>query len=209
MSLKAVSRIIAAVRPPGGETPQEATTHDPWTHGLDRMHRGRDDRPPHQRRALGCGLPRADGFHPLHRHPGRHRTSWGRAGFAVFGRAQILICQPHSAPTISPPSLSLGIAYRLLPYVNTAADSPYPSMQFQGYPAISSDHNGRPYFTYMSGVSRGSGWVPVNGLRSGLCLSSLVVGFVGAFVGGFIARRPVPRRDALVAGTQFRREVVS
>jgi hypothetical protein len=121
------------------------------------------------------------------------RGAW--AGFAVFGWAHFLICQPHSAPTISPPSLSLEIAYRLLPYFNKAAILPYPSMQFQGYPAISSDHNGRLYLTYMSGVSGGSGWVPVNSLRAGLCLSSLVVGFVGAFVGGFIARRCVARRD--------------
>jgi hypothetical protein len=37
------------------------------------------------------------------------RGAW--AGFAVFGWAQFLICQPHTAPAVGPTSLSTGIAY--------------------------------------------------------------------------------------------------
>src|SRR5438270_10853123 len=40
------------------------------------------------------------------------RGAW--AGFAVFGWAQFLICQPNTAPPVSPTSLTNRIAYRLL-----------------------------------------------------------------------------------------------
>jgi hypothetical protein len=135
------------------------------------------------------------------------RGAW--AGFAVFGWAQFLICQPHAAPTFGPPSLSMGIAYRLLPYVNTAARMPKPSMQFEGSPAFSADGDGNPYLIFVSGTYTGGGWVPVNSLRAGLCLSSIMVGSIGALAGGSIARHSVARRDESAAGAQFRREVVS
>jgi hypothetical protein len=46
------------------------------------------------------------------------RGAW--AGFAVFGWAQFLICQPQSALPVGPTSLSMGIACRLLPYITPA-----------------------------------------------------------------------------------------
>jgi hypothetical protein len=123
------------------------------------------------------------------------RGAW--AGFAVFGWAQFLICQPQSAPPVGPTSLSMGIACRLLPYITPVRSMPPPSFRIGGYPAIASDDNGEPMmlFVFPGGASRSGGYLPVHTLRAGLCLTSLVVGFLGAIVGSFVARHSVARRN--------------
>jgi hypothetical protein len=123
------------------------------------------------------------------------RGAW--AGFAVFGWAMFFICQPHSAPAIGPTPLPMLLAYRVFFYLGKPADFPTVSFQIPGYPAIMADGE---QGIILAGVSGGSAAirsrVPVNSLRSGLCLTSLLVGFVGALVGGFIARRCVARGDS-------------
>jgi hypothetical protein len=113
------------------------------------------------------------------------RGAW--AGFAVFGWAQFLICQPHSAPsTARPTSLPTGIAYRFLPNVTT--QPPMAQLILQDQPPIWTDAGGKSYLLTVTdqGII---GVVPLYSLCALLCLSSLVVGFIGAIVGGFIARR--------------------
>ncbi len=114
------------------------------------------------------------------------RGAW--AGFAVFGWAQFLICQPHTAPTIGPASLPMGIACRLLTQVHhTAPAAPVLTVRI---PDLTVIHAGDGIPILMDG-SKGKvlGLIPVHGLRANLCLSSILVGFLGAIVGGFIARR--------------------
>jgi hypothetical protein len=116
------------------------------------------------------------------------RGAW--AGFAVFGWAQFLICQPHSAPAvgITPPTIDM--ACRLLAYLDAPRLAPAPSFRIPGYPIITSDPDGRPL---MSTLSRGSlrlyPYLPVHSLRALLCLSSVVSGYLGAVVGGLVAHR--------------------
>jgi hypothetical protein len=58
------------------------------------------------------------------------RGAW--AGFAVFGWAQFLICQPNTAPPVGATSLSNGIAYRLLiRHHGTGQEIPPPSRKNQ------------------------------------------------------------------------------
>jgi hypothetical protein len=125
------------------------------------------------------------------------RGAW--AGFAVFGWAQFLICQPQSAPPVGPTSLPMGIACRLLPYITPTRSMPPPSFRIGGYPAISSSPDGEPimFFVFPGGASGFSGYLPVHTLRSGLCLTSLIVGLLGAIVGGSIDRRSITRRASL------------
>jgi hypothetical protein len=124
------------------------------------------------------------------------RGAW--AGFAVFGWAQFLICQPQSALPVGPTSLSMGIACRLLPYITPARNMTPPSFRIGGYPAISSDADGKPIMlvVFPSGAAISGGYLPVHTLRAGLCLTSLIVGLLGAIVGGFIDRRSIARRDS-------------
>ena len=123
------------------------------------------------------------------------RGAW--AGFAVFGWAQFFICQPHSAPALGPTSLPMAMAYRLFFRVGDPAQFPTVSFQIPGHPAIMADGDGKPFLAAVSGGSAGfRGMVPVNSLRAGLCLTSILVGFVGAIVGGFIAGRCVARGDS-------------
>jgi hypothetical protein len=79
------------------------------------------------------------------------RGAW--AGFAVFGWAQFLICQPHAAPNLGPTTLTTELACRLLPYINTATNLPDISFRIPGYPAIMSDGAGRPFMGVVSGGS--------------------------------------------------------
>ena len=124
------------------------------------------------------------------------RGAW--AGFAVFGWAQFLICQPNTAPALGPTSLSMGIAYRLLPYVTTAIRFPPPTFRIAGYPAIMADGDGKPFLAAVSGGSAGSlGYVPLHSLRTGLCLSSLII--------VLLRRRRWPRRPPLLRRRLARR----
>jgi hypothetical protein len=49
---------------------------------------------------------------------------------------------------------------------------------------------------FPSGAAISGGYLPVHTLRAGLCLTSLIVGLLGAIVGGFIDRRSIARRDS-------------
>jgi hypothetical protein len=123
------------------------------------------------------------------------RGAW--AGFAVFGWALFFICQPHSAPALGPTTLPMTLAYRIFFHIGNPAEFPTVSFQIPGHPAIMADNQGEPYLAAVSGGSAGfRGRVPVNSLRAGLCLTSILVGFVGAIIGGFIARRCVARGDS-------------
>src|SRR4051812_4066852 len=53
------------------------------------------------------------------------RGAW--AGFAVFGWAVFLICQPHSAPTVGPISLPIAMAYRVVFFVSAPQQFPWVS----------------------------------------------------------------------------------
>ncbi len=122
------------------------------------------------------------------------RGAW--AGFAVFGWALFLVCQPHSAPSVGPTSLPMAMAYRVVFYVSDPVEFPRVSFQIPGYPAIMTDGRGEPFLAAVSGGSAGgSGRIPINSLRSGLCLLSIVAGVVGALVGSFIARRCAGRGE--------------
>jgi hypothetical protein len=117
-------------------------------------------------------------------------------GFAVFGRAQFLICQPNSAPIVGPTSLSMEIVCRVLFFINTSPNLPDPSFKISGFPAIASDGNREPDFmAVLGGTGHTLGWLPVYSLRAGLCLSCIVVGFVGAIIGSLISRYFVAVRD--------------
>src|SRR5258707_5918306 len=70
------------------------------------------------------------------------RGAW--AGFAVFGWAVFLICQPHSAPPVGPTTLPMEMAYRVAFYVSGPIRFPWVSFQIPGYPAIMADGRGKP-----------------------------------------------------------------
>jgi hypothetical protein len=127
------------------------------------------------------------------------RGAW--AGFAVFGWAQFLICQPNAAPAVGPTSLSNGIAYRLLLHISNSTRFPPPLFGISGYPAIASDDDGRAVMllAVSGGSASGVGFVPIHSLRAALCLSSIIAGFLGAFVGGFVARHSIAKREELGA----------
>jgi hypothetical protein len=108
------------------------------------------------------------------------RGAW--AGFAVFGWAI---------------TLPMAMAYRIFFHVGNPAQFPTVSFQIPGYPAIMADGDGEPFLAAVSGGWAGfRGPVPVNSLRAGLCLTTILVGFVGAIVGGFIVRRCGARSDS-------------
>ncbi len=117
------------------------------------------------------------------------------AGFAVFGWAQFLICQPNTAPPVGPTSLSNRIAYRLLiRYHGTGQDIPPLSNPIPEFTSVLDVGDGKPSLVSQSNRTLGQtlvlrGLIPVHGLRACLCLSSLLAGLVGAAVGGFVARR--------------------
>src|SRR5262249_30293321 len=109
------------------------------------------------------------------------RGAW--AGFAVFGWVQFLIYQPHSAPALGPTPLPMAMAYRVFFSLGNPVAFPTVSFQIPGYPAIMADGDGEPFLAAVSGGSAGFlGRIPVNSLRAGLCLTSILVGFVGALV---------------------------
>ncbi len=121
------------------------------------------------------------------------RGAW--AGFAVFGWAVFLICQPHSAPTVGPTSLPIAMAYRVVFFVSAPQKFPWVTFQIPGgYPAIMADGEGEAMLSAVRGGNATfRGMVPVNSLRAGLCLLSLAAGIVGAVAGSFIDRRTVAR----------------
>jgi hypothetical protein len=94
------------------------------------------------------------------------RGAW--AGFAVFGWAIFLLCQPNSARFEGQVPQTTAVAGWLLQF--TILPTPSTTRAFFEQDVIHS-------------------------VRSLLCLLSLIVGLLGAIVGGFIARRCVVRRD--------------
>ena len=130
------------------------------------------------------------------------RGAW--AGFAVFGWAQFLICQPHTAPPVGPAPISMRIAYRLLmQFHHTAHDAPPLSAPFPEFTTVMDVGDGKPILVTQSkqtGTFRG--FIPVHGLRANLCLSSILAGFLGAIIGGFVGRRSGARNgDSVVSAT--------
>jgi hypothetical protein len=115
------------------------------------------------------------------------RGAW--AGFAIFGWGLFLICQPHTAPAVGPTSLVMGVVVRLIPQ-DPDLRFPRPSFRLNGYPAISSDIEGRPGLIAVSGGSATThGDVPVHSLRAFLCLSCLISGGFGTIVGRWVEGR--------------------
>jgi hypothetical protein len=117
------------------------------------------------------------------------RGAW--AGFAVFGWAQFLICQPNTAPPVGATSLTNGIAYRLLiRYHGTGQEIPPLTSQPPEFTTVLDVGDGKPVLVSESKqVHVLRGFIPVHGLRACLCLSSLLAGLLGAAVGGLITRR--------------------
>jgi len=117
------------------------------------------------------------------------RGAW--AGFAVFGWAQFLICQPNTAPPVGVASLTNGIAYRLLMrHHGTGQEIPPLTNQPPEFTEVMDVGDGKPILVSESKqVHVFRGFIPVYGLRACLCLSSLVAGLLGAVVGGLITRR--------------------
>jgi hypothetical protein len=115
------------------------------------------------------------------------RGAW--AGFAIFGWAQFLICQPQAAPPVGPTSLTMGLVARLIPD-DPAALHPSATFRIAGFPIIYTDNEGRPM---LGAVSGGSAtfvrFVPVNSLRAFLCFGCLICGGFGAIVGRWVERR--------------------
>ena len=130
------------------------------------------------------------------------RGAW--AGFAVFGWAQFFMCQPYTLPRgelpalpVETPSLSVEFAYRLLRCANTPTSLEDPPREHIGR-GIGLDHEGELVLLVpllRSGAL--SGWVSVHRLRTGLCLTSIMIGFVGSIVGGFVALCCVIRPHSL------------
>ena len=119
------------------------------------------------------------------------RGAW--AGFAVFGWAQFLICQPNTAPPVGTTSLTNRIAYRLLIRYHSMGQD-IPPLSIPEFTSVIDVGDGKPSLVSQSNRALGQtlvlrGLIPVHGLRSCLCLSSLLAGLVGAAVGGFVARR--------------------
>lgn len=96
-----------------------------------------------------------------------HRGAW--AGFAIFGWAMFLVCQPNSANLNGLSSQTTVGAYWLTVSAARAIDVTKTSFTDDEL---------------------------IHGVRALLCLSSLVVGLLGAIVGGFIGRCCVTGRDA-------------
>jgi hypothetical protein len=136
------------------------------------------------------------------------RGAW--AGFAVFGWAQFLICQPNTAPPVGATSLTNRVAYRLLVrYHGTGQDIPRLSIPIPEFTSVIDVGEGKPSLVSQSNRAFGQtlvhrGLIPVHGLRACLCVSSLLAGLLGAAVGGFVARRcttePVPSAFTDVTG---------
>jgi hypothetical protein len=124
------------------------------------------------------------------------RGAW--AGFAVFGWAQFLICQPNTAPPVGATSLSNGIAYSLLiRHHGTGQEIPPLSNPPPEFTKVMDVGEGKPILvsvTKQYNVHRG--FIPVHCLRACLCLSSLLAGLLDAAIGGL---RNYPR----TAGTHF------
>ncbi len=121
------------------------------------------------------------------------RGAW--AGFAVFGWAQLMICQPNTAPPVGATSLTNRIAYRLLiRYHGTGQEIPPLSNQPQEFLSVIDVGDGKPALVSQSKRVVGQtfvyrGQIPIHGLRACLCLSSLLAGLLGVAVGAFVARR--------------------
>lgn len=121
------------------------------------------------------------------------RGAW--AGFAVFGWAQFLICQPNTAPPVGATSLTNRVAYRLLiRYHGTGQEIPRLSGQPEEFFSVMDVGDGKPALVSRSKRAVGQtfvhrGLIPIHGLRACLCLSSLLAGLLGAAVGVFVARR--------------------
>lgn len=124
------------------------------------------------------------------------RGAW--AGFAVFGWAQFLICQPHLPPAVGPTSSSTVVVYRLLSSLTAETPSPFASSGLHGNPVVEiTDQGDMIAVLDVAGTSRPVvGYVPIHSLRSCLCLSCMIVGLVGSIIGGLIAhsvaRRSLP-----------------
>lgn len=124
------------------------------------------------------------------------RGAW--AGFAVFGWAQFLICQPNTAPPVGATSLWNGIAYRLLiQHHGTGQEIPPLTSPPPEFTSVMDVGDGKPILvskTKQFNVLRGS--IPIHGLRACLCVSSLLAGLLGAAVGGIVASRIARPRDS-------------
>ena len=123
------------------------------------------------------------------------RGAW--AGFAVFGWAQFLICQPNTAPPVGATSLTNRIAYRLL-IRSHGTEQEFPPLTIEPieFTRVMDVGDGKPILVSeakQTGRLRGS--IPVHGLRACLCLSSLLAGLLGAAIGGLISRRVVSHRS--------------
>lgn len=117
------------------------------------------------------------------------RGAW--AGFAVFGWAQFLICQPNTAPPVGATSLSNGIAYWLLIRHHGTGQNTLPlANQPPQFTKVMDIGDGKPILVAESKqVHAHQGFIPIHGLRACLCLSSLLAGLLGTVIGGLIARR--------------------
>jgi hypothetical protein len=121
------------------------------------------------------------------------RGAW--AGFAAFGWAQFMICQPNTAPPVGATSFTNRIAYQLLiRYHGTGQEIPLLSNQPEEFFTVLDVGNGKPALVSQSKQVVGQvhvlrGEIPIHGLRACLCLSSLLAGLLGVAVGAFVARR--------------------
>jgi hypothetical protein len=119
------------------------------------------------------------------------------AGFAVFGWAAFLICQPHVPPTTGPTSLPLGAVCRLLSRASANAFVRPNEPEGPGYSTIWTDPEGRSILLYVSNASvTHIGRVPVNSLRAAQCVVCFAFGFIGAVVGAVVERRASAARDS-------------
>ena len=120
------------------------------------------------------------------------RGAW--AGFAVFGWAQFLICQPNTAPALGTASLPNRLVYLVLIQHVTRQRLPPPTDQLPKVTRVFEIEDGKPILVNQSKMGASIvGFIPVHGLRTFLCLSSLVVGLLGAAVGNLVTRRFAPR----------------
>jgi hypothetical protein len=119
------------------------------------------------------------------------------AGFALFGWAAFLFCQPQAPPATGPTSLPLGAVCRLLSRASANAFVQPNEPEGPGFSTIAADPEGRPILYYVSNTSvTHIGRVPVNSLRAAQCVVSVVFGFIGAVVGAVVERRLGARRDS-------------
>ena len=134
------------------------------------------------------------------------RGAW--AGFAVFGWAAFLISQPQAPPAAGPTSLPMGLVYQLLVIGRIPAVLPPAVLEVPAFTVIAEDVSGQPMLAFVSNVStRPLGYVPIPTMRAASCLLSLVIGLVGAIVGGLIDRRSVAGRDGSEARDRLHQEV--